>query len=58
MGFEMNGQLSTRNVREYSPKGNPPAFNFDRSSERTKLTVGAGFCSNGLILEPNFSKEM
>ena len=35
-------------MREYAPKGDPPAFNFNKSS--TKLSVWAGVCSNGLIL--------
>ena len=52
--FEMNGQVNTHNVREYAPRGNPPAFNFDRSRERAKLTVWAGVCGNGLILGPYF----
>ena len=52
--FEMNGQANTHNVREYAPRGNPPAFNFDRSRERAKLTVWAGVCGNGLILGPYF----
>lgn len=51
-GFEMNGQVNTHNVREYAPKGNPPAFNFDRSHERAKLTVWAGLCGNGVVLGP------
>ena len=53
-GFEMNRQVNKHNVCEYAPRGNPPAFNFDRSSERTKLTVWAGVCGNGLILGPYF----
>ena len=52
--FEMNGQVNTHNVREYAPKLNPPAFNFDRSKERSKLTVWAGVCGDGLILGPYF----
>ena len=39
------------------PKGHPPAFNFDKSSNRDKLTVWAGLCGNGLIFGPYFFKE-
>ena len=28
-GFLMNGKVSTQNIREYAPLGNPPAFNYD-----------------------------
>ena len=53
----MNGKLNTQNVRQYAPKGHPPAFNFDKSSNRDKLTVWAGLCSNGLIFRPCFFEE-
>ena len=32
--FAMNGRVTTHNIRMYAPKGNPPAFNFDVSSDR------------------------
>ena len=27
--FAMNGELNTQNVRQYTPKGHPPTFNFE-----------------------------
>ena len=50
----MNGGVNTHNVRQYSPKGNPPNFNFDRNVARAKLTVGVALCGNGLIFGPDF----
>ena len=55
--FEMNGKVNTQNVRQYAPKGHPPAFNFDKSSNRYELTVWAGLCGNGLIFGPYFFEE-
>ena len=37
--FTMNGEVNTQNVRQYAPKGHPPAFNFERSNFRVQLTV-------------------
>jgi hypothetical protein len=28
-GFSLNGEVKTHNVRQYAPKGQPPAFNFE-----------------------------
>ena len=39
--FTMNGKVNTQNVRQYAPKGHPPAFNFERSNSRVQLTVWA-----------------
>ena len=33
----MNGKVNSQNVRQYAPKGHPPVFNFDKSSNRDKL---------------------
>ena len=52
--FTMNGRVNTHNVRMYAEKGNPPSFNFDVSSERTKLSVWAAICGNGTLLGPYF----
>ena len=51
-GFALNGEVNSHNVREYAPKGHPPAFNFERNNSRAKLTVWAGLCGNGLIVGP------
>ena len=48
--FTMNGEVSTQNVRQYAPKGHPPAFNFERSNSRVQLTVWAALCGNGVII--------
>ena len=50
--FTMNGEVSTQNVRQYAPKGLPPAFNFERSNSRVQLTVWAALCGNGVIIGP------
>lgn len=52
--FAMNGRVNTHNIRMYAPKGNPPAFNFDVSSDRRKLSVWAGICGNGTLVGPYF----
>ena len=38
-GFALNGEVNSHNVREYSPKENQPAFNFERTNSRAKLTI-------------------
>ena len=53
-GFMMNGKVNTHNIRRYAPKGDPPAFNFDRNDSRAKLTVWVGLCGNGVIVGPYF----
>jgi hypothetical protein len=53
-GFALNGEVNSHNVREYAPKGNPPAFNFERKNSRAKLTIWAALCGNGVILGPYF----
>ena len=52
--FTMNGEVNTHNVLEYAPKGQPPAFNFERNNSRAKLTVWAALCGNGLLVGPYF----
>ena len=52
--FSLNGEVNTQNVRQYAPKGHPPAFNFERNHSRAKLTVWAALCGNGVILGPYF----
>ena len=52
--FAMNGEVNSHNVRQYSPKGHPPVFNFERSNSRAKLTVWAALCGNGVMLGPYF----
>ena len=51
--FTMNGEVNTQNVRQYAPKGHPPAFNFE-SSSRVQLTVWAALCGNSVIIGPYF----
>jgi hypothetical protein len=53
-GFSMNGEVNTHNVSQYAPKGQPPAFNFERNDSRAKLTVWAALCGNGLLVGPYF----
>lgn len=50
----MNGHVNTHNIRMYSPKGNPPPFHFEMSSNRQKLSVWAGICGNGTLIGPYF----
>ena len=53
-GFALNGEVNSHNVREYAPKGNPPAFNFERTNSCGKLNIWAALCGNGVILGPYF----
>ena len=52
--FAMNGEVNTHNVRQYSPRGEPPSFNYDRPNSRQKVLVWAGFSGNGTIFGPYF----
>ena len=46
--FALNGKVNTPNVLEYGPVGEPPNFNFHRSSTREKVTVWIGIVVNGV----------
>ena len=49
--FQMCGEVSTQNVRYYTPKGQPLRdFKFEKSSSREKLGVWVGLCDNGEII--------
>ena len=52
--FQMNGSVNTHNVREYSPRGQHPNFNYAIPESREKVTVWAALCGNGCILGPHF----
>ena len=53
--FQMNGTVTTQNVRCYAPKGEPPAdFKYEKSNCREKLHVWIGLCGNGQIIGPHF----
>ena len=52
--FALNGQVNTRNVREYAPARQPPAFNFDVNLSQQKLTVWLGLCGSGQVIGPFF----
>ena len=47
----MNGSVNTCNLREYAPKGQVPGFIYERDDWREKITVWAGLCGNGTLLE-------
>ena len=53
-GFSMNREVNTHNICQYAPKGQPPAFNFERNDSRAKLTVWAALSGNGLLVGPYF----
>ena len=46
----MDGKVNTRNIRQYAPVDNPPAFNYERNVSREKVNVWAGICGNGVLL--------
>ena len=50
---EWRSQLAKRSP-VYAPKGHPPEFNFKRNNSRANLTVWAGLCGNGVILDLYF----
>lgn len=52
--FGMNGLVSTQNVRMYAPKGQPPGFYFEKSSDRSKVNVWAAICGNNSVIGPYF----
>ena len=52
--FQMNGTVSTQNVRCYAAKGDPPAFKFEKSDSREKLHIWIGLCGNGQLIGPYF----
>lgn len=54
--FQMNGSVSTQNVRAYAPKGNPPRnFVFDIPNDRRKLIVLAAITGNNQLIGPIFA---
>ena len=53
--FQMNGIVTTRNVRCYAPKHHPPLEHaFSKSMSREKLSVWIGLCGNGELIGPFF----
>ena len=49
--FQMNGTVTTRNVRCYAPKHHPPlAHAYYKSMSREKHSVWIGFCGNGKLI--------
>ena len=52
--FFLNGKVNSHNIRQYSPKKNPPEFNFDKSICREKLSLWIGICGNGSLIGPIF----
>ena len=53
--FTMRGSVTTTNVREYAPKGNPPvAFDYDIPDDRRKLSVLAAITGNNQLIGPVF----
>lgn len=52
--FAMTGAVSTWNIREYAPQGNPSSFNYDWNISRHKVSVWCGLCGNGKNIGPYF----
>lgn len=52
--FSLNGHVNTRNVIEYSPRGERPNLTYDVPASRDKINVWAALCGNGQILGPFF----
>ena len=53
--FQMNGTVTTRNIRCYASKPHPPLEHaFSKSMSREKLSVWIGLCGNGAIIGPFF----
>ena len=50
--FNLNGRVTTQNVRTYAPRGNRPEFTHQVSESREKRTVWMGLCGNGTVLGP------
>ena len=46
--------MNTRNIVEYSPRGERPDLNYDLPGVRVKVSVCAGLCGNGRVLGPFF----
>ena len=54
--FQTNGEVNTRNIRQYAPSGNVPPFNYDRNASREKVAVWADMCGNGEFIGSFLSK--
>ena len=53
--FHLNGEVTTENVRQYAPKGHPPAnYTYIRRNSRDKLGVWAALVGDGSIIGPFF----
>ena len=55
--FSMDGQVRSKNVRQYAPAGQPSEFNYDVSCSRQKWTVWMGMCGSGQVIGPFFRKK-
>jgi len=52
----MNGQVNTRNLREYAPKGICLLLTMIGRIQEKKQAFGLGFAGNGAIIGPYFSQ--
>ena len=52
--FSINGNIYTKNLVIYAPKGHPSAHNYDIPESREKLTVWIGLCGEGTLIGPYF----
>jgi len=52
--FAMNGNINSKNMVYYSPKGEQPDHYYDKPESREKITVWVGLCGDGHLIGPYF----
>ena len=50
--FAMNGMVSTRDVRQFVPVGNPPAFDYEGNVSRENVNAWSGMFGYGVLPGP------
>ena len=53
-GFTLNGAVNNHNERMYASENQPSDFHYNVKNSRQNLTVWAGLCGNGDMLNPFF----
>ena len=54
-GFSLNGEVNSRNIRQFGRVGKPPNFYYQRPDSLQKLRVWTGCCGNDRFLGPFFN---
>ncbi|KAF2351688.1 Protein of unknown function DUF4817 [Trinorchestia longiramus] len=56
--FHLNGKVNNHKVSTYTPKNQPPNFNFDVRISREKVSMWMGLCGNGHVISHFYNNNL